>query len=53
MQRAASQSLIRIAASITLILLLLLAGSEFLKGLGTPDQVDFKVYLCSAVGSRT
>jgi len=48
MQRAASQSLIRIAASITLLLLLLLAGSEFLKGLGTPDQVDFKVYLTAA-----
>jgi hypothetical protein len=48
MQRAASQSLIRIAASITLLLLLVLAGSEFIKGLGTPDQVDFKVYLTAA-----
>lgn len=48
MQRAASQSLIRIAASITLLLLLVLAGSEFFKGLGTLDQVDFKVYLTAA-----
>jgi hypothetical protein len=48
MQRAASQRLVRIAASLTLLLLLMLAGSEFLKGLGTPDQVDFKVYLTAA-----
>ncbi len=48
MQRAASQSLVRIAACITLLLLLLLAGSEFLKGLGASDQVDFKVYLTAA-----
>jgi hypothetical protein len=48
MQRAASTSLIRIAASITLLLLLMLAGSELLKGLGVPDQVDFKVYLTAA-----
>jgi hypothetical protein len=48
MQRVASQSLVRIAASITLLLLLLLAGSELVKGLGAPDQVDFKVYLTAA-----
>ncbi len=48
MQRAASPSHVRIAASITLLLLLLLAGSEFLKGMGKPDQVDFKVYLTAA-----
>ena len=48
MQRVASKSLIRIAASITLLLLLLLAGSEFIKGLGASDQVDFKVYLTAA-----
>jgi hypothetical protein len=48
MQRAASSSLVRIAASITLLLLLILAGSELVKGLGTPDQVDFKVYLTAA-----
>jgi Glycosyltransferase family 87 len=48
MQRVASKSLVRIAASITLLLLLLLAGSELIKGLGPPDQVDFRVYLTAA-----
>lgn len=48
MQRVASQSHVRIAASFTLILLLLLAGSELIKGLGGMDQVDFKVYLTAA-----
>ncbi len=48
MQRVASKSLVRIAASITFLLLLLLAGSELIKGLGVPDQVDFRVYLTAA-----
>jgi hypothetical protein len=48
MQRSASPSHLRIAASLTLLLLLVLAGSEFLKGMGVPDQVDFKVYLTAA-----
>jgi hypothetical protein len=48
MQRVASQSHVRIAASLTLVLLLLLAGSELIKGLGGMDQVDFKVYLTAA-----
>jgi hypothetical protein len=48
MQRAASQSHIRIAASITLLLLLVLAASELVKGMGPLDPVDFKVYLTAA-----
>jgi hypothetical protein len=48
MQRVASKSLVRIAASITLLLLLMLAASEFIKGVGASDQVDFKVYLTAA-----
>jgi hypothetical protein len=48
MQRVASKSLVRIAASLTLLILLLLAGSELIKGLGPPDQVDFRVYLTAA-----
>jgi hypothetical protein len=48
MQRVASQTHVRIAASLTLLLLLLLAGSEFIKGVGTSDQFDFKVYLTAA-----
>ena len=48
MQRAASTSLVRIAAYLTLAILVLLAGSEWIKGAGVPDQVDFKVYLTAA-----
>ncbi len=48
MQRVASKSLIRIAASITLLLLLTLAGGEWARGLDVQDQVDFKVYLTAA-----
>ena len=48
MQRVASKSLVRMAASITLLILLLLAGSELSKGLGVREQVDFRVYLTAA-----
>jgi hypothetical protein len=48
MQRVASKSLVRIAASITLLILLMLAGSEWTKRLDVSDQVDFKVYLTAA-----
>ena len=48
MQRVASKSLVRIAASITLLILLVLAGSELIKGLGVSDQVDFRVYITAA-----
>ncbi len=48
MQRVASKSLVRIAAAFTLFLLLMLAGSEWSKGLDVQDQVDFKVYLTAA-----
>ena len=48
MQRVASKSLVRIAASVTLLLLLMLAGSEWTKRLDVSDQVDFKVYLTAA-----
>ncbi len=48
MLRAAPTRRVRIAAAITLLLLLLLAGSELYKWGGTPDQTDFKVYLTAA-----
>jgi hypothetical protein len=48
MQRSARPSHVRLAAYLTLLLLFVLAASEFLKGASIPDQVDFKVYLTAA-----
>lgn len=48
MLQAVSKSTLRIAASLTLLLLLAFAASEAIKWSTNPDQADFEVYLTAA-----